>query len=443
MWDFIAVIMSASVFFILINEVKKTNCRYISFLGIIILLRFMLSAFHEITFLPLFAGLSINALFSILTVGVAFIVIPLYLWKLKVIIPIYGFLVCILLSAFINGEIAAGISTLIKWLYLCVIALLTYHVMKQHCVQKVLKVLIIPFFLPVTLQVISLLLGHSKDTEGEGAISYIGGYNHEAVFSVMIFTYMMLLSFREKQTISYQPLLMVFAFVSLYWVNYRTAMLAAMPVFLSFYWDYAVSLVRPSQRIVIRLGVFLLATFTIMSVFPIVSGRFSDIGVVLEGFSELFRSDLYYTRDEQRLFSGRIYFWSQYLTQYYDAPSTQLLFGFGPDAWKHSFDKYAHNTYVSFIYEFGIVGLFAFLYLLLAPLIAMIKTPNNSVRTKLIVSYAGFVILNIATMPLWQVEGIILYGILLGFSWFYLLENQERLNTTIPAIKSDIRSYTL
>lgn len=435
MWSALTVIVGVMVLSELIRESKKQPCFLLSYLASILLLRFFLSAFHEITFVPLIMGLSINAIFSILTVLISLFIMPRYLWSLKLLLPIYAFIGSLLVSSLLNDEVIAGISTLFKWLYLCVVTLLTYHTIKLHGITTTLKTLLIPYLFPVILLVLSILLSNAKQTELDGSISYIGGYNHEAVFSVMIFTFLMLISLRDKASIRYQPIIFFFALTCLYLINYRTALLASVPIVLLFYWDYSVRLIHPSMQLVVRLLIALLIILLIAVSLPLLSERFIDIPTAIMDMGNLISSDIYYTRDQQRLFSGRIYFWSQYLTTYSEAPLKQLLFGFGPDSWKQYFSLYAHNTYVSYIFEFGIIGLSAFLFVLFLPLSQLILQPNSALRTKLLAAFVGFLILNMATMPIWQIEGLMLLGILLGVITAQVNENLNSKNTSMSLNK--------
>ena len=207
--------------------------------------------------------------------------------------------------------------------------------------------------------------------------------------------------------------------------NYRTALLGALPIFVIYYWDHGINLVEKKLRIGIAFLLVLVIASTFVILLPFFGDRFLDIAVVLNNIPTLLKADIYYTRDEMGLFSGRIYFWSKYLTEFFNAPVQVLFTGFGPDFWKNSFEKYAHNTYVSFLYEFGFAGLLSFLLILLKPVLQLIKVNTSSTRNRLLSCHIGFIVLNMATMPLWLIEGIILYGLLSGYTWFFLLKRKS------------------
>ena len=44
------------------------------------------------------------------------------------------------------------------------------------------------------------------------------------------------------------------------------------------------------------------------------------------------------------------------------------------------------------------------------------RIPDWALRGQLVCVHIGFILLNMATMPFWQVEGIIFYGLLCGYT---------------------------
>ena len=419
MWNALIVIVGLASLVKLCLAARELRCQYTLFLGGAIWLRYVLSAYHEITFSPVLSGLSINALASMGVVGAGMLLIPKRFWMMKNLLPIYVFLFCVMISTVVSGQFVAFLGVLTKWLYLCVIALTTYLAMKRHGSQKILLFLMIPLSVPIILQLFSIALGVAKQTEGDGSISFIGGYNHEAAFSVVVFTFMTILILLDRKSIKLQLPFVLFSIFCLVMVNYRTALLAAVPVVCIFFWEYAISSVYKGQRVFVIILLIIVTFVFIAVVFPTFNDRFSDLSVVIKNGRELLKPDVYYSSYEQDLFSARLYIWSQYLTDFIWANDRVLAIGFGPDFWKLTYDKYAHNTFVSYLYEFGFIGLIAFFGVLFKPVWMMVRSKATSSRNILLASHASFLILNMATMPLWQIEGIILYAILVGYTWFY------------------------
>ena len=436
MWNVLVTFIGLPIFVRMVLSARNLNCRHILFLGGVIWLRYFLSAYHEFTFPPVLSGLSINALVSIIVVIAGLFIVPKRFWRMKQLVPVYLFLCCIAVSSVISGQYVAFISVLTKWLYFLVIALLTYFVMMRHGQKQVFSFILIALSLPMILLVCSLIFGVAKETEGDGSVSFIGGYNHEAAFSIVVFTFMNILILLDKNSIKFQIPLIIFSMFSLVMVNYRTTLLAAIPVFFVFFWARSITSVEKSQRILFLFILFIVMVLVCATLFPMVSERFSDIAIVIENFRELFKSDLYYSDDEQDLFSARLYIWSQYLTQFFESESVVWIFGFGPDSWKYNFEKYAHNTFVSYLYEFGFFGLITFCAILFTLFWKLSTVKFSSVHYRLLASHVGFLVVNLATMPLWQIEGVIFYGLLSGYSWFYLSKGDFDSKSAVT------RSYT-
>ena len=117
------------------------------------------------------------------------------------------------------------------------------------------------------------------------------------------------------------------------------------------------------------------------------------------------------------MFSGRAFIWSQYLTAWLRGDTIVFLFGLGPDAWQGVFTVYAHNTFVSYLYEYGLFGLLG-ITVVFGAYFSLALSLTGSVRRLSVISAFSFLILNLATMPLWQVEGNLLFAILLGQVWY-------------------------
>ena len=142
--------------------------------------------------------------------------------------------------------------------------------------------------------------------------------------------------------------------------------------------------------------------------------RFADLVTVLSDPGALIKEPQYYTPDERKLMSGRAYIWSAYISDYLNGGAKALLVGYGPSAWVGKFAVYAHNTLVSTLYEYGILGVLAMISLWVSMFAAALKVDGP--RGKLLTAHASFFLLNMATMPFWQVEGLALYGVLCGYT---------------------------
>ncbi len=87
---------------------------------------------------------------------------------------------------------------------------------------------------------------------------------------------------------------------------------------------------------------------------------------------------------------------------------------------------YAHNTYVSYLYEFGAVGLLLLIFFLVGNLLLVFKAPDVDIMLRLAAAQTGFIILNLTTMPLWSTEGMTIYALLLAPCWALQLARPAR-----------------
>ncbi|PKI01721.1 O-antigen ligase [Glaciecola sp. 33A] len=414
-FEFTKVLLTIISFFILVKGIKNSPNKYVQFLLIAFWLRFFLGAFHQFTYVPIIGPFSLTAFFSILVATTGLLLIPKRTLLLKQLMLFYVFFVTIFLSAIYNGLWAGFIIVLIKWLYFLVITCCLYLGINKHGITATFKPLLIAFFLPISLQIASVLLSARKVTDNEGlAFSYIGGYFHESAFSMILVTFLVVLSLLKKQDVRSQTLLFLLGTIGIFLTNYRTAIIAALPVLLIFFFSKAESKIEQKYRPYFIL-IFGFSSFLLLSLFfTFNQERFADIGAVLGSIENLIKAPIYYTEIEKDLFSARIYIWSQYLSAFFEADIWTHIFGFGPESYRGVFEKYAHNTFVSFLYEYGYLGfsIFVFFNILLLKNAFLLK--DKEISSRIFYSLIGFLILNLATMPLWALEGMIIYAMLIS-----------------------------
>lgn len=400
--------------YLIYRTIRRQCNKYLAFVIVAVWLRFLLSAFHHITYDPLVAGFSINALASIGIAGVGVLLLPGNYFRLKRLGPIYAFLAMILISGLMNREVIGLINVLVKWVFFLVIAGGMFLAIRSTGKDIALKKFLTVFFLPVSLQVLSVLLGEVKATEADGSASYIGGYNHEAAFSMVIAAFVLTVGLISPSVIRYRGALFALGCVLLVLVNYRTSILAILPMTAIFLFTTLESRIPQKQKPVffifalagLGLG-FLLLSYSMQE-------RFADVFVFLSSWQDLLKAPMYYTEKEKDIFSARVYIWAQYGHAFASADWINQLIGMGPESWNGVFKKYAHNTYVSYLYEYGLLGIGAFVFAVCRFLILAFRCADRHFAWLLFSSMVGFLIMNMATMPLWNIEGLILYAILVG-----------------------------
>lgn len=414
-WTVVILVSAVPSLMVLLKELRHRGASTVLwFVALAFYLRFLAAALHEYTYAPLLGPLSLNAMLSVAMLAVGIIVIDRRLLLLKTLWPVYLILSLALGSALLNGALAVGTETITKWLLLLVLMVALVQALLERPLAEVLEVLMRAFALPVILLLASLALGHAKANEIDGSISYIGGYSHEAAFSIILATLLGLTLLRYWQEREYVdgacktlPLLL---FVLLLLVNYRTTVLAMLlPVGLYLFDRFVVRASLPKQ-----LALCLVAGLAVV-ILPLdlaaQLARFQDLPAVFAGYEELVQRPEYYTDWQRQYLSSRAYLWSQYITAWSDASAVHQLAGLGPDTWKGRFVTYAHNTFVSFLYEMGVLGVIGLAVFFAALLLA-------ARRTLMLLFLAwGFVILNLGTLPLWQVEGIFFASVIAAVAY--------------------------
>ncbi|MEH6712484.1 MAG: O-antigen ligase family protein [Paraglaciecola polaris] len=427
MFELVKLIVGLITFFYVVKSMKTSGNKYIAFIVFSLWLRFFLSAFHSVTFPPLIAGFSINALGSIGITAIGVMIIPTAFFGLKKLIPIYVFLATVIISALYNAEYVGLIKVLVKWAYFLTIAIAFFLALKLNGVVDTSKRALVPFIMPVALQLLSVLLGEVKASEADNSASYIGGYNHEAAFSMMLVTFVMLVAILPKKTIAWQTSLFFTGIVFIFLANYRTAVIAVLPVIIIFLLSAMQQ--KLERRFQLPMMVFGGAILVVILSFFFTTQqeRFQDISVFVSNIDELIKAPFYYSELEKDIFSARVYIWSEYLYAFSTGDFWQQLFGNGPDSWIGIFPKYAHNTYVSYLYEFGYLGFVCFISLNIIVLVSAWKMEDKQLSKKVFFSLVGFLIMNLATMPIWAIEGLIVYAILLSLIFADLKSGKEHL----------------
>lgn len=398
--------------YLVLRGLQRHYSSVLAFATIAIWLRFTLAAFHQFTHDPVVAGLSINALGSVAIVMVGLLVVPARAFLLRKLLPLYLFLLVVIVSGVLNGASIDLINVVLKWLYLLVLALAIALSIRIHSINVTIKTLLNAFSLPIGLLVLSIILGEVKATESDGSRSYIGGYGHESAFSMIVISFGLLVAFCDKQYLRWRSVAFYFSVVMLYLVNYRTAIIALFPIVLFFmlasvHKNVARKFYLPAY---FSVGV---AVFIIMYVASFsMSARFADIATLASNWDTLLKAPEYFSNTERRILSSRVYIWSQYVSEFGRAGVIQQLFGYGPESWAQQFKLYAHNTFVSYLYEYGVLGLSAFVGFILSLLHQAARLRDSQLKLKLLGGLLGFVIMNMATMPLWNLEGVIAFAII-------------------------------
>ena len=420
MWNLIALGVGLSVLIWLFIAVSRYRDGALAVLCFALWLRYFSSAFHDITYSPVAAGLTLNALLSLATVGLCAFFIDLRSLLSRFSLAIYPIVIATAVSGALNGMVKEAIEPLTKWAYFLMIALLARDTMKRHGPGAVFRLSSIALLTPVILQYVSIALNNPKDpgdTDLEvlttHGVNYIGGYYHEAVFSVILLTFLFV-SMNAKPVLSRagRMLSVTSAVIGLYFANYRTSLLSAVPAIAAF---FLTSLSANTSRRYKALAIYAVVVLGIGAAFFTPKSyleKFADVPSLITQLNLITQHPSEFSTEQRKLLTGRVYIWSEYLSAFREGNLQERFFGHGPNSWEGRFRLYAHNTFVSTLYEYGIVGLTAVVFLFLQITFGSLSAGRNPEIRHLFSMWLCFLILNMATMPLWQIEGMILFALI-------------------------------
>lgn len=379
--------------------------------------RYVFGAYHVYMFKPLAAGLSGNALASIAITGVGLLVIHKRNLMLAALLPVYLLIALIFLSGGLNGDPMGSVGVAVKYAYFAVLMVATFEALRQDEDEKLLPLLLWAFAPLLLFQWLSLALGLPKGSETGDGLVWIGGYNHEAAFSMALSAAFVAgcLAYRLNPVLRLGFVTAVLTGIVL--AGYRTAIAAMTPLAFATFWAALPQYVKPEQRRAVGAVTLILAVVGAAAFVVLYHDRFADVATFLSDPGALIKDPRSFTQVDRQIMSGRALIWSQYIYAYLEGQPFQLLFGFGPESWTTTFDVYPHNTLVGTLYELGGVGVGAML-LLWTTMAALALRSRASDRLILLSAHFSFIVLNFATMPFWQVEGLALYGMLCGYTLF-------------------------
>lgn len=379
--------------------------------------RYLASAHHGITFNASPIGLSWNALGSSSVFLLGLVLIRMRHLLLKPLIPCYVMIAIVVMSGFVNKDIPGVVDVVVKFGYLAIITISVYEGLSEIGEQRMMTLLLWSALIPLLFQALSVVFHVVKASESDGSSSYIGGYNHEAAFSIVLATCFVIACFASGLSTWVRGAVLLILLGGMVLANYRTTILAFAPLaFVQFNLD-VLGRFPPRQRALVGIGILTVSGLLALAAAWVLRDRFADLAVTLSNIGDLMKPQDEYTYDERQLLSTRPYIWSGYIYAWLDGGTKNHLLGFGPNSWISVFVVYAHNTLISQLYEYGVIGVAAIIALW-GTMLACALQVRQGPRGKLLAAHISFLILNMATMPHWMIEGDILYGIVCGYTMY-------------------------
>lgn len=387
-------------------------------------MRPLLSVAWMFTFTSSPAGLSWNALSSI----AIFIFGTFALRRRSVsplmILPVLPLLCVAILSGTLNHAQPDLASYVIKLGYFIVVALLMIDALEIHGDDKVMSTVILALLSPLVFQVVAGLLGVVKQSESDGSAAYIGGFVHEAAYSITLSGTLLAVCLARRISFGLKVALISWCSIGIVLANYRTTLISIAPL-------VAVSLLidgmrrfLPRQRAIVGSALMVLIAAGSLGIAISEADRFSDVGVLISRNTSLIKPPATFSTEDRHVMSGRPLIWSEYYYAWDASTPRQHAIGLGPETWTGKIAVYAHNTLVSALYEVGWVGVICYLLLWFWFLALAFLVPKPA-RWACLAGHVSFLILNMATMPMWNIEGLIYYGLLCGYT-VYMVRNRRR-----------------
>lgn len=398
-----------------VTRLKTRAARYVL---IVLWLRFAMDSLSSLALREAFAGMSWNAIGSILFTVAGLTIIRHRHLLLAALLPIYGLLAIMAVSSFANGIPFAMVEQGAKFGLLICLIVSTYEAANDEGVERFAAALIVPFLLPIAMQAASLGLGIGKVADGDGSVSYVGGFFHESVFSISVAAGLVALCFAERLGSIPRMLFLLASAGALIAANYRTTVIAMLPLLLYLLASIPLLALRRNARLLVASVGALLAIVAVSSVDLELGQRAQTVVDFAATPSKLIRPLDSFTEEERQQASGRSYVWSKYVEGFDRSPPLQKLIGHGPDSWEAVFNVYAQNTVISYLYEIGWIGAGIVVILWLVMALLALRTPP-SVMPAILLLHFGYAVLNMSTQPFWAIEGLMMYGLICGFTLHY------------------------
>lgn len=414
-----AVLVPVTLFLLipLVIAARRAGSLAGGFVIVALWLRYVAGAYHLYMFKPLAGGLSGNALLSVgITAFGLFVVVRPANLAIRWLVPIYVLILLTIVSAVLNGEIGGAINASVKYAYLVVIIITVFQALRSDPAERFMSWAMVAFLPLLAFQALSLALNLPKGAE-DGGIVWIGGYNHEGAFSVALVTGFTVACFARSAPLPIRIAFLLTSLIGIQLAGYRTAILALAPLALATFLTELTVNVRRDQRAPMAAmaavtGLLLVAVGSVLY-----SEQFADLAGLISDPTRLIQPPREFDYVERQVMSARPLIWSSYIYAWAAGTPAQHLFGFGPESWQGLFKVYPHNTLVSTLYELGCFGVAAMVTLWAVMASAAARAARGE-RFKLFAAHFAFFLLNMATMPFWQVEGLALYGLLCGYTIF-------------------------
>jgi hypothetical protein len=369
---------------------------------------------------PTFGPISVNAALSLAVTVIGLCLIDMRLYRLRYAAPIFFLLFIILLSGLSRGVYRQMIDSGLRYTYLIIISILVYRAVRLYGVDPVLRAILWAMAPVIVLQFAAIPLGIVKLGCEDGSRSYIATYFHESVHSYLAFGIMAVASLIRWRNATSYIVIALLCLTSIFLANYRSTIVGLVPIIAA---GAAIAMRQslPSALFPPLVASVVVALFGALLFHDyLLPERYADIGRINQVLALVAEPPRMFSNEDKALFNSRVYLWSLYLHQYFEAKGHEILIGFGPASWEYHGPirtLYPHNTLISWLHQFGLIGLTAIVGMLGYYLWVAASGFDRVFALRLSACFVGFYMLNFAGEPLYGIEGLLVYSILLGVAW--------------------------
>lgn len=412
MWNLICVVIFfISLVFILI-QYRGMNDLITLFLFSFLWFRLLLPFLHQYSMQSIVFGMSGTALatISIFLIGSLFISFR-HIFTIYV-MPFYAIITIVIISGIGNSHYPGLINDLSHWLFFFVVALLSLRAMENHGVKKILLMYFTILVPALVLQMIGFTLGQ-KSVGLDGEVVYMGGYYTESGFWKVLFALICVSSLLRTKRDLVPLIVSLICLFGVYLTAHRTAMMAALPVLVFLAMSTLGHLKVPALKVLLVM-LAVVAILPLIAIVPTVTPeRYQAIFAFGANLDLAFADPATLTDEVRRLGTGRIGIWSELLYRWRSGTDWHHIFGFGPG----TASPIPHNEFIASLYQVGLIGLIAFVGMLLWQTVLMIRVSDRLLATRLLGCMAGFFMTCFTSNQVQAIEGLLILAIICATTW--------------------------
>jgi len=422
MWPLVVLGIYAISLFIGLGRLREFKHGILYFTFIALWGRLLLNYF-PIAFKPVAAGISPIALYSAGVLACGLLILTsryLHVFFLKHLIPFYLLLFSIIISSLLNNMLVPLIFEISRWGFFLVIALLTYVCIKDLGKRNVVNVYLIIFVVPLLLQLVSVPLD-LRSLDNEGMLVYLGGFQGGSAFWQMLFALICLCALacgRRDHLLFSVALLCV---VGLYLTGKRIAVMGTLPIFLMFAYTMGFRYMDISLKMLITFISVIVLSLVIINIEYLLPQRYMAVLDLASHVTSVIEDPRLLTEEERSAGTGRVGIWTILLFEWQQGTWVNKIFGFGPEAYG---GNQPHNAYIAMLYQYGLVGLFLFLLVLVWQVVSALRSKDAVRGLRALGCIGGYATIALAGNATWALGALMALAFISAVNWAALEERE-------------------